>query len=177
MPPEGAIIEVSRGVGTARKSDLTIAAIAERNGGVYSNELHEIADPRSTADYRLTHKRRLEALRRAGIVEREVATAVSGGAVELLEVVVEQVGRAEFAEDGGAEVLAVQGAVGCQDLVGEDGHQHGVMSLADAINAARASGGRIIANLAKLLAEKGSGKGVISVCAAGGQGVTAILEA
>jgi type IV secretory pathway VirD2 relaxase len=71
MPPEGAIIEVSRGAGTPRKSDLTIAAIAERNGGVYSNELHEIADPRSTADYRLTHKRRLEALRRARVVERE----------------------------------------------------------------------------------------------------------
>ncbi|MDP9823219.1 acetyl-CoA C-acetyltransferase [Nocardioides massiliensis] len=39
-----------------------------------------------------------------------------------------------------------------------------------------ATGGRIVANLAKLLAEKGSGRGVISVCAAGGQGVTAILE-
>jgi acetyl-CoA C-acetyltransferase len=39
-----------------------------------------------------------------------------------------------------------------------------------------ATGGRIIANLAKLLAEKGSGRGVISICAAGGQGVTAILE-
>jgi hypothetical protein len=71
MPPQGAIVGVSRGAGSPRKSDLTIAAIAERNGGVYSNELHEIADPRSTADYRLTHKRRLEALRRAGIVERE----------------------------------------------------------------------------------------------------------
>ncbi len=39
-----------------------------------------------------------------------------------------------------------------------------------------ATGGRIIANLAKLLSEKGSGRGVISICAAGGQGVTAILE-
>ncbi|MDQ6642600.1 MAG: acetyl-CoA C-acetyltransferase, partial [Actinomycetota bacterium] len=39
-----------------------------------------------------------------------------------------------------------------------------------------ATGGRIVANLAKLLAEKGSGRGLISVCAAGGQGVTAILE-
>ncbi|GAB2860802.1 acetyl-CoA C-acetyltransferase [Nocardioides pacificus] len=39
-----------------------------------------------------------------------------------------------------------------------------------------ATGGRIVANLAKLLAEKGSGRGVISVCAAGGQGVVAILE-
>ncbi len=40
-----------------------------------------------------------------------------------------------------------------------------------------ATGGRIIATLAKLLAEKGGqGRGVISICAAGGQGVTAILE-
>jgi len=39
-----------------------------------------------------------------------------------------------------------------------------------------ATGGRIVANLAKLLAQKGSGRGVISICAAGGQGVTAILE-
>lgn len=39
-----------------------------------------------------------------------------------------------------------------------------------------ATGGRIVANAAKLLADKGSGKAVISVCAAGGQGVTAILE-
>ncbi|HVK23927.1 MAG TPA: acetyl-CoA C-acetyltransferase [Actinokineospora sp.] len=39
-----------------------------------------------------------------------------------------------------------------------------------------ATGGRIVATLAKLLDEKGSGRGLISVCAAGGQGVTAILE-
>jgi acetyl-CoA C-acetyltransferase len=39
-----------------------------------------------------------------------------------------------------------------------------------------ATGGRILANLAKLLEQKGSGRGVISICAAGGQGVTAIVE-
>jgi acetyl-CoA C-acetyltransferase len=39
-----------------------------------------------------------------------------------------------------------------------------------------ATGGRILATLAKLLDEKGSGRGLISICAAGGQGVTAILE-
>jgi acetyl-CoA C-acetyltransferase len=39
-----------------------------------------------------------------------------------------------------------------------------------------ATGGRIVATLAKLLNEKGSGRGLISICAAGGQGVTAILE-
>jgi acetyl-CoA C-acetyltransferase len=41
-----------------------------------------------------------------------------------------------------------------------------------------ATGGRIVATLAKLLHEKGPGsRGLISVCAAGGQGVVAILEA
>ena len=39
-----------------------------------------------------------------------------------------------------------------------------------------ATGGRIVATLAKLLDQKGSGRGVISICAAGGQGVVAILE-
>ncbi len=39
-----------------------------------------------------------------------------------------------------------------------------------------ATGARILANAAKLLADRGSGKTVISVCAAGGQGITAILE-
>ncbi|MER6187303.1 acetyl-CoA C-acetyltransferase [Streptomyces sp. NPDC001652] len=40
-----------------------------------------------------------------------------------------------------------------------------------------ATGARIVATLAKSLAERGrSGRGLISVCAAGGQGVTAVLE-
>ena len=39
-----------------------------------------------------------------------------------------------------------------------------------------ATGGRIVATLAKILSEKGSGRGLISVCAAGGQGVVAIIE-
>ena len=39
-----------------------------------------------------------------------------------------------------------------------------------------ATGGRIIATLAKLLEERGSGRGLVSVCTAGGMGVTAILE-
>lgn len=41
-----------------------------------------------------------------------------------------------------------------------------------------ATGGRITATLAKLLHQRGSGaRGLISICAAGGQGVVAILEA
>jgi acetyl-CoA C-acetyltransferase len=39
-----------------------------------------------------------------------------------------------------------------------------------------ATGGRIVNVAAKLLAEKGSGRALISICAAGGQGVVAILE-
>jgi acetyl-CoA C-acetyltransferase len=39
-----------------------------------------------------------------------------------------------------------------------------------------ATGPRIIATLAKLLEQKGAGRGLISICAAGGQGVTAIIE-
>jgi len=39
-----------------------------------------------------------------------------------------------------------------------------------------ATGGRLVATLAKMLAQKGSGRGLISICAAGGQGVVAIVE-
>jgi acetyl-CoA C-acetyltransferase len=39
-----------------------------------------------------------------------------------------------------------------------------------------ATGARIVATLAKLLAERGSGRGLISICAAGGMGVAAIME-
>ncbi len=40
-----------------------------------------------------------------------------------------------------------------------------------------ATGARIVATLAKMLQEKGSGRGLISVCTAGGMGVSAIMEA
>jgi acetyl-CoA C-acetyltransferase len=40
-----------------------------------------------------------------------------------------------------------------------------------------ATGARIVATMAKLLHQKGSGRGLVSVCTAGGMGVTAILEA
>jgi acetyl-CoA C-acetyltransferase len=40
-----------------------------------------------------------------------------------------------------------------------------------------ATGGRIVANLAKALHDRNEGRGLISICAAGGQGVVAIMEA
>jgi acetyl-CoA C-acetyltransferase len=39
-----------------------------------------------------------------------------------------------------------------------------------------ATGARILATVAKLLAERGSGRALISICAAGGQGVAAVVE-
>jgi acetyl-CoA C-acetyltransferase len=39
-----------------------------------------------------------------------------------------------------------------------------------------ATGGRIVASLSKMLHQNGGGLGLISICAAGGQGVVAILE-
>jgi acetyl-CoA C-acetyltransferase len=39
-----------------------------------------------------------------------------------------------------------------------------------------ATGARVVATAAKQLAERGSGRALISICAAGGQGVIAILE-
>jgi acetyl-CoA C-acetyltransferase len=39
-----------------------------------------------------------------------------------------------------------------------------------------ATGGRILATVAKLLAERGSRRALVSICAAGGQGVVAIVE-
>jgi len=40
-----------------------------------------------------------------------------------------------------------------------------------------ATGARVIATMAKLLKDHGSGRGLVSVCTAGGMGVTAVLEA
>jgi len=40
-----------------------------------------------------------------------------------------------------------------------------------------ATGARVVATMAKLLHENGGGRGLVSVCTAGGMGVTAILEA
>lgn len=72
----------------------------------------------------------------------------------------------------GKERLGLDGALGTVD---RDRLNVNGSSLA-AGHPFAATGGRIVATLAKLLAERGSGRGLISICAAGGQGVTAILE-
>ncbi len=69
-PPEGAVVEVGSRKAKERSSDRVIADIADNTGGRYSERLHAEADPSSTAAFRQAHVRRLEALRRAGVVER-----------------------------------------------------------------------------------------------------------
>lgn len=72
----------------------------------------------------------------------------------------------------------------CKDKLGLDGALGAIdrkklnvkgSSLA-AAHPFAATGARIVANAAKLLDDKGSGRALISICAAGGQGVVAILE-
>ncbi|MEZ5999422.1 DUF3363 domain-containing protein [Hyphomonas sp.] len=70
IPPEGVVVEVGLRTAKARSSDRVIANIAEGTGGIYSERLHAEADPSSSATFRQAHVRRLEALRRGGLVER-----------------------------------------------------------------------------------------------------------
>jgi type IV secretory pathway VirD2 relaxase len=68
----GSIVEIKGRSAVARDVDRTVAQIAARNGGRYSEELHRQADPKASPEFVRTHVRRLEAMRRlAGIVERE----------------------------------------------------------------------------------------------------------
>jgi type IV secretory pathway VirD2 relaxase len=66
----GAIVTVSPPNLEPKPSDITIDRIARANGGVYSASLHQADDPRSGPEFVAAHVRRLEALRRAGHVER-----------------------------------------------------------------------------------------------------------
>jgi type IV secretory pathway VirD2 relaxase len=70
LPPSGAVVEVASRTASPRQADHTIARIAAETGGIYSAAYHEALDPGASADHRLAHKRRLEALRMKGLVER-----------------------------------------------------------------------------------------------------------
>lgn len=67
----GAIVSVRPRVAEALQSDRTIERVAERNGRRYSVDLHRQQDPRASREFVAAHVRRLEALRRRGIVERD----------------------------------------------------------------------------------------------------------
>lgn len=64
------IVELRGRNAAPNATDHTIAEIASRNDGRYSPDLHRDADPRASAEFIQSHVRRLEAMRRQGLVER-----------------------------------------------------------------------------------------------------------
>ena len=70
LPKLDGIVELQSSPVKLKPSDRTIIEIAKTNAGNYSDALHAAHDLSSSTDFRLAHKRRLEALRRAGISER-----------------------------------------------------------------------------------------------------------
>ncbi len=68
-PPKGAIVEVGAKLSGPKPSDLIIDKIAQQNEGKYSEIAHKLYETNSSHQFRLAFKRRLEALRRSGIVD------------------------------------------------------------------------------------------------------------
>lgn len=99
LPPRGAVIEVSAAPKQARASDRVIADIAARNGGYYSDDLHAASDPSASRNFREAHKRRLEALRRAGLV-----TCQADGVWEIGEGYLQRAADFEASRGGGVKI-------------------------------------------------------------------------
>ncbi|MEH2609622.1 relaxase/mobilization nuclease RlxS [Bradyrhizobium sp. AZCC 1693] len=74
------IVEVRARDVSPRDVDRTVADVARRNHGVYSTELHRAFDPKAAGEYIQAHVRRLEAMRRQGLVERSNSGDWSVGA-------------------------------------------------------------------------------------------------
>lgn len=69
-PVRNSILELRPRVAEPRAIDRTIEEIANRYGGMYSDRLHQEFDPQASGEFVGTHVRRLEAMRREGLVSR-----------------------------------------------------------------------------------------------------------
>lgn len=69
-PMRNTIVELRTRPAEPREIDRTIARIAAGQQGVYNDRLHRQFDPQASAEYVASHARRLEALRREGLVDR-----------------------------------------------------------------------------------------------------------
>lgn len=69
-PVRNTILELRSRVAEPRAIDRTIAGVAAHNGGIYSDRLHREFDPQASGEYVGSHVRRLEAMRREGLVSR-----------------------------------------------------------------------------------------------------------
>jgi len=67
LPPDSGIVAVDPLRASPKPSDRTIAEVAAANEGYYSSTLHALHDPSASPEFVLSHIRRLEALRRAGV--------------------------------------------------------------------------------------------------------------
>ena len=101
-PKRGAIVEVTAATRAPKRSDKTIARIAALNNGLWSEAIHGASDPGATPEYRLAHKRRLEALRRARYVERR-----SDGVWTIPADYLERAAQFEARKTGGADISLV----------------------------------------------------------------------
>lgn len=97
--PNGAVVEVSVLRAKPKQADRTIAAIADVNGGLYSPDLHLADDPSASPSFVEAHKRRLEALRRAGLVMRR-----PNGVFEIGKDYLEKAAMFERRRCGGANI-------------------------------------------------------------------------
>ncbi len=70
VPKSKTIIELTARHSKAKAIDKTISDIAARNAGLYSRDAHAFFDETTSPEFIETHVRRLEALRREGLVER-----------------------------------------------------------------------------------------------------------
>ncbi len=68
---EGTVVSIRPRSSGPRRADRVIAEIAGNHEGQYSPDLHRLHDPRASNGYIEAHVRRLEDLRRAGLVERQ----------------------------------------------------------------------------------------------------------
>lgn len=66
----GMIVELSSRSGETKNIDKTIQQIANQNHGIYNTDYHQAFDKNASKEFIKTHSRRLEALRRKGLVER-----------------------------------------------------------------------------------------------------------
>ncbi|TWB89910.1 type IV secretory pathway VirD2 relaxase [Bradyrhizobium macuxiense] len=70
LPARSTILELRPRSAEARQIDRTIAEVAAANRGRYSERLHRAFDRQASGEYIGTHVRRLEAMRRLGMVSR-----------------------------------------------------------------------------------------------------------
>ena len=69
-PVRNTVVELRSRSAEPRGIDQTIAKIAGAHHGIYSDRLHREFDPQASGEYIASHVRRLEAMRRDGMVNR-----------------------------------------------------------------------------------------------------------